>query len=531
MHTLTIDGKEVRVKAGTTILEAAKQVGIEIPHYCYHPGLSIAGNCRICLVEIEGVPKLQISCYTQVSDGIKVHTRTERVIKARKAVLEFLLINHPLDCPVCDQAGECFLQIYYMRHGLYNSTFLENKVKKHKAFVIGPTIILDSERCILCGRCVRFCSEITKTHELGIFNRGDYSEIAVFPEKELNNPYSGNVADICPVGALTDRDFRFKCRVWYLKEASSVCPGCSTGCNISIHYNLDRSYKAEGKRVMRLKPRFNEEVNKWWICDEGRYGYKFIDENRIERPLIRRNEERKAVSWDEMLRETARVLKTYRPEEVGVIASPQNTNEDNFVLKKLFYEHLCMKNIDYRVPSVLRVFSDDFLIKEDKNPNSRGCEELELKPGVSGLSVDDMLREAEKKKIKVLYIMNYDLVKHMGKEAVGKALSSLDFVIFQGSNLNETLEFATFVLPSATYAEKEGTFVNDRGRLQKINKAFEPLGSSLADWEIFLKLAREMDIPLEYEKAEDVFVAMTKEIDSFTGLTYSLIGNEGINLF
>jgi NADH-quinone oxidoreductase subunit G len=530
MHTLTIDGKEIRVKENTTILEAAKQAGIEIPHYCYHPGLSIAGNCRICLVEIEGVPKLQISCYTLVSDGIKVHTQSERVRKARQAVLEFLLINHPLDCPVCDQAGECYLQIYYMKYGQYNSAFLEDKVKKHKAIPIGPTIMLDSERCILCGRCVRFCDEISKTSELGIFNRGDRSEIFLSPGQELNNRYSGNVADICPVGALTDRDFRFKCRVWYLKETPSICPGCSMGCNISIHYNLDRAYKASGKRVMRLKPRFNEEVNKWWLCDEGRYGYKFIDENRIERPYIQKQGAREPISWDDIMMEAAKILKSYSPESIGVIASPQCTNEDNFVLKRLFSEYLGISKIDYRVPSKLAQSGDDFLIRADKNPNSTGCKELGLLPSIAGLNVENMLKEVEEKKIRVLYLINHDLVKHMGKEAVNRALDSLDFLIVQGSNVNETTEFADLLLPAATYAEKNGTFINESKRVQKINRAFEPLGESLPDWKIFLKLAEEMGIALEYRNEEEIFADIAKEFELFEGLSYSFVGDEGVNL-
>jgi NADH-quinone oxidoreductase subunit G len=282
MPKLTIDGKEITVEPGTKVIEAIKRLGIFIPHYCYHPGLSIAGNCRICMVDVEKSPKPQIACNTDCADGMVVRTDTDRAKETRRHVLEFLLINHPLDCPVCDQAGECWLQDYYMRFGLYDARFYEQKVKKPKAVPIGPTVMLDAERCILCSRCVRFSDEITKTSELGIVNRGDHSEIAVHPDKELNNKYSGNVVDICPVGALTDRDFRFKCRVWYLKKADSICPGCARGCNTEIHYNLDRPQHGGGDRVMRLKPREYPEVNQWWMCDAGRYGYKFIDENSIE---------------------------------------------------------------------------------------------------------------------------------------------------------------------------------------------------------------------------------------------------------
>ncbi|HTL48707.1 MAG TPA: 2Fe-2S iron-sulfur cluster-binding protein, partial [Verrucomicrobiae bacterium] len=281
MPKLTIDGKEIEVPAGTRLIEAAKKCGIDVPFYCYHPGLSVSGNCRMCLVEVEKTPKLQIACHIQAADGMVVKTQTEQVLKTRQHVLEFLLLNHPVDCPVCDQAGECWLQDYYMKHGLYNSRLGEDKVKKPKAVPLGPTVMLDAERCILCSRCIRFCDEVSKTSELGFIQRGDHTEIAVAPGKELDNKYSGNTVDICPVGALTDRDFRFKIRVWYLKEEDSICNGCSRGCNIQVHYNLDRPQHGKGERVKRLKPRFNERVNKWWMCDEGRYGYKYHDRNRI----------------------------------------------------------------------------------------------------------------------------------------------------------------------------------------------------------------------------------------------------------
>ena len=281
---------------------------------------------------------------------------------------------------------------------------------------------------------------------------------------------------------------------------------------------------------MRIKPRFNEEVNKWWICDEGRYGYRFVDENRIEKPYLRKQGRLTPVLWETIIEKIAGVLKTYPPENIGVIASPQSTNEDNFILKKLF-ENLDIKNIDYRVPSKLRVYSDDFLIREDRNPNSRGCRELGLLPKEKGIESRDMLKKALKKEIKVLYVVNHDLVKHLGKGDVAKALSSLDLLIFQGSNFNETTEFAGFILPGATFAEKDGTFINEKGRIQRINRAFEPLGDSLPDWEIFDRIAKELGISLEYTSAEEVFDRIAKEINSFKGLSYSLIGDAGINLY
>jgi NADH-quinone oxidoreductase subunit G len=309
MPTLTINGQEVDIDTGSSVIQAAEKLGIYVPRYCYHPGLSIAGSCRMCLVEIEKVPKLAISCYTQVQDGMKVNTDSEKVKQARKAMLEFLLINHPLDCPVCDQAGECDLQNFYMEIGQYDSRFLENKIKRRKAFPIGPHVILDQERCILCTRCTRFCEEVSETNELGVFNRGNRSVIDLYPGRALENHYSGNVIDICPVGALTEREFRFQCRVWYLSSQASICNGCSRGCNVNIHYNADRRYKAGGRRIQRMKPRFNPFVNRWWMCDEGRFGYESVDQNRIESPHMRIAGELQLSDWDKVIREVSTALK------------------------------------------------------------------------------------------------------------------------------------------------------------------------------------------------------------------------------
>jgi len=533
MPTLTIDGKEVTVDPGTTIMQAAEKVGIEIPRYCYHPGLSIAGQCRICLVEIEKMPKLQIACHTSVAEGMVVYTNNERVKKARRAILEFLLINHPLDCPVCDQAGECYLQIYYMEHGLYDSRFLENKIKKRKAFPIGQYIIMDSERCILCSRCVRFCNEITHTHELEIINRGDHSEITIYPGREVYNKYSGCLADICPVGALTDRDFRFKMRVWYLEKANSICPLCANGCNIEIHYTLNRPWKAGGARLMRLKPRYNEAVNKWWMCDFGRYGYKFVDFNRLKHPLVREGSDLIPTDWDAAFSRVASGLKDimnrYGPDSIGVIASPQCTNEENFLLKR-FFEQLGVKNIDFRVPVKEPGYSDDFLIKPDKNPNTKGCEMLGLAPSDDGLTVEGMLEACRQKRMRALYLVLHDLATQMGEEKIKDALSSLDLFVFQGSNMNETVKYAHVVLPSATFAEKDGTFTNFSARVQRINKAFKPLGQSLPDWEIIKGIAKFLDIPLDYNSSEEIFMEISNEIPSFKGLTYELIGSGGVNI-
>src|SRR5258705_9338924 len=302
MPKLTIDGKEIEVEAGTNLIEAARRLGIEVPHYCYHPALAIAGQCRLCMVDLEKAPRPTIVCNSVATEGMVVLTDTPRVQETRRSMMEFHLINHPLDCPVCDQAGECFLQIYYMKHGLYDPRMVDEKVHKPKAVPLGPHVILDAERCILCSRCVRYCDEVTHTGELGIFQRGDHSEIGLFPGKALENKYSGNVIDICPVGALTDRDFRFQVRVWYLDTAKSVCNACARGCNIEVHVNRRRPHHAEGRRVARLKPRFNADVNKWWLCDAVRYGYGFVDgADRLLMPTRRQGGTSSDVTWDEAI--------------------------------------------------------------------------------------------------------------------------------------------------------------------------------------------------------------------------------------
>ena len=273
MVKCTINGKEVEVEKGTTVIQAFKQLDEDIAHYCWHPGLSIAGVCRLCMVEIEGNPRLQIACNTPVQDGMVISNQSEMVKDAVKWGLDFHLINHPLDCPICDQAGECGLQDQYMQFGQYDPEMGKQKVKKRKVVDLGERVVLDSERCILCSRCVRFTEEVSKTNELGIFNRGDRSEIGTFEDKPLNNKYSVNTVDICPVGALTSKDFRFRQRVWFLKDKPSVCTGCSTGCSIDVYYNK------EG--VWRVKPR-HSEVNGYWMCDEGREIYKSVNHFKTE---------------------------------------------------------------------------------------------------------------------------------------------------------------------------------------------------------------------------------------------------------
>jgi len=527
--TLTVDGKPVTVPQGTSVLKACELAQSPVPFYCYHPGLSVAGNCRICLVEIEGVAKLQISCNLPAQDGMVVHTASDRTLEGRKDVLEFLLINHPLDCPVCDQAGECWLQDYYMQHGLYDPKFNEEKNKKPKAVPIGPTVMLDAERCILCSRCVRFTDEVTRTGEFGIFNRGDRAQIGLQEGRTLENNYSGNVVDICPVGALTDRDFRFKCRVWYLGSTKSVCPGCSKGCNIEIHHNRERrtrSHIAQGARVMRLKPRYHADVNQWWMCDAGRYGYRSIDEKRIENVRVKQEGVQWDGTWEEALERLASQLSQMRDEkqmgQAGIILSSRMTNEDLYAAKR-FARQLGITQVSFVRPKPGQ--SDDLLLQADKSPNTRGAQAL----GIAE-DAEKALKLAAKGKLKTLMIFSQDLCELLGKKRVEDALANVALSVFIGTNLNPTADLADLVLPSAVYAEKDGTFANSEGRVQRIRAAFEPMGAAKAEWEIFKELSLKLGLDPVPCDASSYSLEMAKQEPAFRGLSVDAIDDQGAPL-
>ncbi len=531
MPNLSIDGHEVSVPEGTTVIQAAEKLGIFIPRYCYHPALSVAGNCRICLVEVAKSSELQIACNLPVSEGMVVYTKSDKAEDGRRGVLEFLLANHPLDCPVCDQSGECDLQNFYMNFGLYNPRFREHKVKKQKAVPLGPHVMLDQERCILCSRCVRFTDEITKTGEFGIFNRGDRTELGIYPGDVFDNPYSANVVDICPVGALTESDFRFKARVWYLSSGPTVCNGCSQGCNIDLHFVLDRPHLNDGERVVRIKPRYNEDVNKWWLCDEGRYGFGWVDQARLTKlrgPSHRSTDPQTADSedatWDQALDAISTALAGGR---IGVIASAQLTNEELFLIRKIF-DHPERAQVTTAVPEEPGS-CDDFLIKADKNPNTMGAALLGL-AGPDAPAAGQILSEALDGNLEVLWVFGHDLVKLFGEEQVRQLAEKVPLIVYSGTNENPTVSWAHWVLPTAAYVEKDGTFVNCHGRVQRIGRIFPPLENTREDWRILLELADKLGLPLEWRGPEDIFLAATKAVAAFEGLTYEMIAQQGADL-
>jgi len=388
--------------------------------------------------------------------------------------------------------------------------------------------MLDQERCILCTRCVRFTREISKTGELGVIDRGHRSEIDVLPGYELSNPYSGNVVDICPVGALTDRDFRFKCRVWFLGSASSICPGCSRGCNIDIHFNERFNPRYHDQRVHRLKPRYNAAVNGHWICDEGRYSYHSIDApNRLKVPLVKEGEEYREIPWADAISRVSKsigqILATDGAPAIAVLISPKMTNEELYRVRQLFRDRLRIENIESRVPDNTPGYSDDFLITADKNPNTFGAGVL----FPAGPGCEELLRACAAGRIRLLYIFQHDLTRGYELERIREALSKVDCVVFDGSWDQPTAGLAHIQLPAAVYAEKEGTFTNLQGRVQKIHPAVSPIGQSLPDLEIIARLAAELGLTLSGASAEEVFCEIGMSVEAFAGMTWESVGDSG----
>jgi formate dehydrogenase alpha subunit len=721
MVSLTIDDKKVTVEEGTTILKAAEKLGIEIPSFCFHDKLEPVGACRMCMVEVEKMPKLQVACATTVSEGMVVKTNTPEVNRARRGVLEFLLINHPLDCPTCDKGGECDLQNFVFKYGSDKSRFVEEKRRfvvdpksKFDDLSIGPQIIRNMNRCILCRKCVRFIKEIAGDNDLGTFRRGAKSEINALPDIPADSPYSGNVVEICPVGALTSKSFRYKIRVWQTKQTPSICPHCGDGCNITLWTKDDRIYRVTSRR--------NDQIDEGFLCDKGRFGLEFVNHpERLMTPLIKKNGEFVPCDWDEALGLVAGKFKTIKEkfgnDSLAGIGSSKLTNEDNYIFQKFFRVVLGTNNIDHRVdsenplpspdlynynqtytmtnsiaetenarlilvfgcdlekehpiinlraiksarkgnvlilansektnlnrlareeliykrgtevallnglareimeerllePDKLKVFKEDLdrfrqsvlpydrekvfqitkiapdkikslansfakaesiiilcgkeiishpqnkevidslynlilltghwgkkscgvnLLWEDCNsqgaldcgvlpdrlpgfvhisdePKRKKIEEIwkTKLPDKPGLDFNQMLKEIHGGKIKGMYIMGENpLEKYPDREYVKSALEKLDFMVVQDIFLTQTAKLANVVLPGASFAEKDGTFTNVERRVQRLKRAFDPLGNSKSDWEIICLLAQNMGYEFDYLSAREIFDEIT----------------------
>ena len=521
----------------TTMIQACTLAKVDVPHYCYHPKLPVVGNCRMCLVEfgtpamgpdrkpiqnpdgttkIAKSPRPAIACATPISPGMEIYTNTPGVKQMREGVLEFLLINHPLDCPICDQAGECKLQEYSVDYGQASSRFVEQKVHKPKHVDLGPRIVLDDERCILCSRCVRFSKDIVGDDALGFVNRGSHNTLTAYPGKAFDNNYTLNTVDICPVGALTSKDFRFKMRVWFLKETKSVCTSCATGCNIVIGSREERIY--------RYEPRENDAVNSCWMCDYGRLNYKWIGaENRLLE-VKRQNPGggSEKITWTTAVREITDRLGKAKPGSVAMVISARQTNEELYLLFKL------AKKFDALTDSIPRLKEGDkLLLSADRNPNSNGARLTGIAPAQMGSNLAKIAEGIGNGSIKTLIVFGEDVTKH-GIER--DLLVKLDTLIVSDIAPNRTAELAHYVLPGCAHAEKRGSFTNGKGRVQKFMKAVEPRGDARAEWEFLHELAHNVTGKNGFASIEGLFNQMAQEVPAFNGLTWAGLGDTGVTV-
>jgi NADH-quinone oxidoreductase subunit G len=488
MVNLTIDGKAVSVPKGTNLIEAAKTAGVEVPHYCYHPHLSIAGNCRMCQVSVKGQPKMTIACNTNAAEGMEVatHHTSKDVADSQAAVLEFILINHPLDCTVCDQAGHCKLQDYHFEYNARPSRFVEEKVHKVKALPLGPNVMLDGERCIMCTRCIRFCDEVTKTSELGMINRGDQSVIAVSPGRELNNALSGSVVDLCPVGALTHRKWRFNTRIWFTQQTESVCPGCSTGCNVKV--------AARDGEVVQVKARRNDSVNKEWLCDEGRYGFdRFLPKSRVLQALGNKG----GISANSSVSEAINALKG-QLKTLTVLASPELLLEEYYILRQLMLRASSVGRavISYRNRALSQV--EEILVSPDYSANFRGAQLTGLVGELPDSEYQDVLGKIRRKEIENILILGDRAIDARDlDEALLEGLQAAKVSVSLLTNAESPLaKVSSFVIPGRGILEKSGLLLNRAMRLQYTQSVVPLLDGTIPEWRFLGQLAEAANIKI-----------------------------------
>ncbi len=548
---IKVDGRDIEVPkmlpdwqgkpVPTTMLQAVQIAGGEVPHYCYHPKLPVAGNCRMCLVEFgtpmmdpatrkpvlneDGTPKIlrsvlpyepqtprgAIACATPISPGMELYPSSPATRQMREAVLESLLINHPLDCPICDQAGECKLQEYSVEHGQAASRFVEPKVHKPKAVDLGPRIILDDERCILCTRCIRFTKDIAGDDALGIVNRGSYNTIAAAPGRQFDNNYTLNTVDLCPVGALTSKDFRFKMRVWFLKETKSLCNSCGTGCNIQV-----------GSRenvIHRFEPRENDAVNSSWMCDAGRLNYQWVGRSdRLQEVLIRGARS----TWTTAVAEVVSRLISAPKGSVAVVASARQTTEELYLLRAIAARHGAITDSIPREGE-----GDRLLVSEDRNPNSQGVRLTGIAYTEMGIRLPEIAEGIRAGRIRTLLVFGEDVTQY-GLDA--ELLGQLETLVVSDILPNATTALAHILLPGCAHVEKRGTYINVKGRVQRFMKAVEPRGDARPEWEFLAEIARGLGVASGFSTIEGLFNRMAGEVPALAGVEWAKLGDGGVTV-
>ena len=541
--TLTIDGRSISVPKGTTVLQASIEAGIQVPYYCYHPGLGIDASCRVCLVKIEKMPKLQTSCSTPVAEGMVVHTTDAESVEGRAGVFEFLLIHHPLDCPVCDKGGECPLQDFSARFGNVDSrmdfprrTFDGEGVRADVDF--GPTLMLNRNRCILCTRCVRFMREVDGDAQIGIVDRGNGSEIATFAEQGVHSLLSGNLMDVCPVGAITTRQYRFRSRPWDNPHAvDTTCTLCSKGCSTTAWIKAKPEW-AKGSQLIRMTPRYNPDINGFWMCDIGRFQYTWVEgEQRLRKPLIlTKDGVHQAATWKDALvrvRDLVDAAGRKDPASVRFLASAHASHEELFLLKQLAegmkgeggasHVHLAWRRTEKQQPA-----DTQFRVPATDAPNVPGAESMGFGVG-RGLEgeadLQPLVTAVNQNRVSVLYVVDPGPDGSMGDLSwVIEARKSgrVGVVIYQGVLATDLSKVADVILPGAAWVEKDATYTNDRGQLQPASKVINPPGEAVDDWQILTSVAVSLGLPFTYKSSNDVRVEIASalgETAGFSGLS------------
>jgi NADH-quinone oxidoreductase subunit G len=523
--TLTIDGRAITVPKGTSVLQAAIESGIQVPYYCYHPGLGIDASCRVCLVKIEKMPKLQTSCSTPVAEGMVVTTQDADSVEGRAGVFEFLLINHPLDCPVCDKGGECPLQDFSYKFGNAQSrmdfprrVFDGEGVRADVDF--GPTLMLNRNRCILCTRCIRFMREVDGDAQIGIVDRGNGSEIATFNEQGVHSLLSGNLMDVCPVGAITTRQYRFRSRPWDNPTAvDTICTLCAKGCN-TTGWIKSKPEWAKGSRLIRITPRYNEEVNGFWMCDIGRFQYTWVEsDQRLRKPMILTREgTQHAATWKDALMRVRDLLESAGRSDaasVRFLTSAHASNEELFLLKKLAtslkgeggsdHVHVTWRRTEKRQPPDTK-----FRVPATDAPNVNGARDIGLNVGAGNdgdSDVSALRTPSTKGTIAVVYVLDPGPDGSLGDVSWlidARKNGTIGTLIYQGVLSTELSRIADVVLPGAAFVEKDATYTNEKGMIQGASKVLNPPGEAVDDWQILTSVAAALGLPFAHASSRDV---------------------------